>query len=490
LAFDGSALQEEAVRLPRMIATLAAARYDAAVHSLVVQTAREMADRQLFTPGENLLVAVSGGRDSMVLLAVLFEVVPSPKQHLVVAHFDHGLRGAASSADAAFVQRHASRMGLRCISERGDVPELKRRNRLSIEMAARLARHEFLARTAQTIEAGTVVLGHHQDDQVELFFLRLLRGAGGSGLGGMQWSSPSPANRKLCLIRPFLSQNRAALAAYARERKVPFRRDASNRTLEPLRNRIRLRLLPLLRRDYQEAVDGTVWRSMAILGAEADFAREAAAQWLKEPHRIGFHRLHLAVQREALRSQLLSVGVSGGFDMIEQLRQSVGQPVTVSPNLAVVRDETGQIQVMETLVHAAKPDALEVELKGRGGECSFAGLKICWQRVAGQGACQRGTRRPGAEQFDAAKVGDRVVLRHWRPGDRFQPIGMPAPVKLQDLFVNAKIARARRHRLVVATTGWGELFWVEGLRMAEGFRLDNQSQQRLKWRWHRRGERG
>lgn len=473
-----------------MIAGSSAARYDSAVHPLVVQTRHEMADRRLFTPGETLVAAVSGGRDSMVLLEILFNVVSSPRQHLVVAHFDHGLRGRASAADAEFVQRHAGQMGLRCISERGDVSELKRTNRLSMEMAARLARHEFLARSAQTIGARTVVLGHHRDDQIELFFLRLLRGAGGSGLGGMQWSNPSPANCKVRLIRPFLGQRRADLAAYARDKKVPYRHDASNRTLEPLRNRIRLRLLPLLRRDYQEAVDGTVWRSMEILGAEADFARQAAAKWLQRPPGTRFDRLHLAVQREVLRCQLLGVGVSAGFDLIEQLRQTIGQSVAVSPNLAVARDEMGRVQAIEGIMHKTQPDALEMELKGRGGECAFAGLEICWQRVAEQGTCKRGSNQPGMEQFDAAKVGDRVVLRHWRPGDRFQPIGMPKPVKLQDLFVNAKISRARRHQLVVATTGWGELFWVEGLRMAEGFRLDKGSQQRLKWRWHRRGERG
>ena len=99
-------------------------------------------------------------------------------------------------------------------------------------------------------------------------------------------------------------------------------------------------------------------------------------------------------------------------------------------------------------------------------------------------------RRPkfakGCEHFDAERIGSPVVLRHWRAGDRFQPIGMKAPVKLQDLFVNHKISRAQRHQLVVATTAKGEPFWVEGLRVADGFKLDNQTVRRLKWRWLRR----
>jgi tRNA(Ile)-lysidine synthetase-like protein len=151
----------------------------------------------------------------------------------------------------------------------------------------------------------------------------------------------------------------------------------------------------------------------------------------------------------------------------------------------VVRDARGSLHATEPEATRSEPATLELELKGRGGACVFAGVEIRWQRGVGRGIQGRGAARPGLERFDAAKVGDRVRLRHWRPGDRFQPIGMPAPVKLQDLFVNAGIERERRRQLVVAATAAGELFWVEGLRMAEGFKLDKESRHRLKWQWLR-----
>jgi tRNA(Ile)-lysidine synthase len=462
--------------------------YDPGVHPLVVQTEREIAGRRLFKPGETLLAAVSGGLDSMVMLSVLCELLPSPATHLVVGHFDHGLRGRASTADAAFVKRHADQLGLRCVIEPGDVKALTRAKRLSMEMAARQARHQFLARTAQAVEAQVIVLGHHRDDQIELFFLRLLRGAGGAGLGGMQWVSPSPANPQLLLIRPFLMQTRAALEEYAKEHQVPFRRDASNRRLEPLRNRIRHRLLPLLRREYQSAVDDTVWRSMEILGSQADFASQTAARWLLDSNPVAFEHLHAAVQREAIRSQLWSLGASADFELVEELRRTSGRPVAVSSGVTVARDGSGRIRPIRSVHMPFAPAEAELDLKGRGGETQFAGVTIRWQRIARAGVCQQRPAQSGMELFDAAKVGNTVLLRHWRRGDRFQPIGMAAPLKLQDLFVNAKIERSFRHELVVATTASGELFWVEGLRMAEGFKLDKQSRQRLKWQWQRSGQ--
>jgi tRNA(Ile)-lysidine synthase len=463
---------------------------DPAIHPLLVQTEREIADRHLFKLGETLLVAVSGGLDSMVLLAVLHELLPSPKTNLIVAHFDHGLRGKVSAADAAFVKRYSQSLGLACVTERGDVQALIRTTGLSMEMAARRARHEFLARTAQAVEAQAIALGHHRDDQIELFFLRLLRGAGGAGLGGMQWINPSPANDKVRLVRPFLAQSRAALGTYARDQEVPFRRDASNRQLEPMRNRIRNKLLPLLRCDYQQAVDDTVWRTMQIVGAQADFVSQTAARWLQDPRLAAFDHLHVAVQREAIRNQLWSLGATADFRLVEELRQAHRRPVTVRPGISVARDDTGRIQRIEPVLASFTPAIVEVELKGRGGECEYAGVQIRWKRLPGAGISQRRSAEPGTEQFDAVKVGNRVLLRHWQRGDRFQPIGMATPVKLQDLFVNAGIARRLRHSLVVATTATGDLFWVEGLRMAEGFRLDKQSRQRLKWQWHRSGQDG
>jgi tRNA(Ile)-lysidine synthase len=119
-------------------------------------------------------------------------------------------------------------------------------------------------------------------------------------------------------------------------------------------------------------------------------------------------------------------------------------------------------------------------LNGDAGEVVFGGRKILWKVTK---TFRLPPRRPGRELFDADKVGRRVLLRHWQPGDRFQPIGMAHAVKLQDLFTNQRVSRAKRHELVVATTANNEVFWVEGLRMGERFKLTLDTKRCLKWRW-------
>src|SRR5258708_2264438 len=142
----------------------------------------------------------------MVLLRVLHELSQKNKWQITVAHLNHQLRGRSSNADERLVVRTAKRFGVPIVTGRADVKNLARTGKLSLEMAARKARHEFLARTAARLKISHIALAHHAGDQVELFFLRLLRGSGSEGLAGMKWRSPSPANPKIQLLRPLLEQ--------------------------------------------------------------------------------------------------------------------------------------------------------------------------------------------------------------------------------------------------------------------------------------------
>src|SRR5262249_50888065 len=147
--------------------------------------------------GQKILVAVSGGVDSMVLLHLLHGLSQKQKWQITVAHLNHQLRGRSSDADEKLVVRTARDLGLPLVAGRADVKRLVKTSKLSLEMAARKTRHEFLANTAARLKIPTIALAHHADDQVELFFLRLLRGSGSEGLAGMKWRNPSPANPKI-----------------------------------------------------------------------------------------------------------------------------------------------------------------------------------------------------------------------------------------------------------------------------------------------------
>jgi tRNA(Ile)-lysidine synthase len=461
----------------------------------------EIRRHRLFLRGQKILVAVSGGADSLVLLSVLNSLAPENRWRLSVAHFNHQLRGRASDADEKLVRATAKKMSLPFSGERGEVAAYARQAKISVEMAARKLRHEFLARVARAEKIPVVALAHHADDQVELFFLRLLRGTGGEGLAGMKWRSPSPADPRIALVRPLLGCAKAGLREFACENKIRFRDDATNFSSDFLRNRIRNQLLPLLEKNYQPGLTRTVLRLMEITGAESEFVSAAARNFCgrrghespiktrnqKSGTEYGgdtsdavagsFDRLPLAVQRKVLLRQLTELGLVSDFELVEQLRAAPGKWVSVSPFLSIARDATGMLSRRKIAADAFNTD--ELKLSGRAGRGEFGGLEFRWTLKKHSGA-RRHASRP-AEFFDAGKIGGEVILRHWRAGDRFQPIGLSSPAKLQDLFVNAKIPAARRRELVVAVAADGEIFWVEGLRIGEKFKLTPATQNCFCW---------
>jgi tRNA(Ile)-lysidine synthase len=444
--------------------------------------------RGLFRAGQRILVAVSGGVDSMALLHLLHQLSKKDKWRLTVAHFNHQLRGRSSAADERLVARAAKALRLPIVIERTDVKNRAKMTRLSIEMAAREARHEFLARTAARLRIPSIALAHHADDQLELFFVRLLRGSGSEGLGGMKWRNLSPfrpAGTKIELVRPLLDQSKESLRRYSRHKNIKSREDASNESLDILRNRIRHELLPLLRRKYQAALDKIILRLMDLTSVEAEVTEQIAQTWLASKVFIlpkEFSELPLAIQRRVVQLELRGHKIPADFALVERLRAHPGVPLTISPETAVTCDANGKLHLRKPVSFTPDLNQIEVDLKERAGEAAFNRRRVRWDSGP-LTIFRRPQSLAGQEIFDAEKVGSPIILRHWRPGDRFQPIGMAHAVKLQDLFTNKGVPRGKRHELLVATTVKNEVFWVEGLRISERFKLTRDTRRRLIWRW-------
>ncbi|WP_160164559.1 tRNA lysidine(34) synthetase TilS [Pedosphaera parvula] len=438
--------------------------------------------RQLFGRGERILVGVSGGLDSMVLLEVLSELASKHDWTLAVAHLNHSLRGRSSDADERLVRRTAERLGCQCVVERAEVRKFGRKAGLSLEMAARRLRHEFLARSARKLGIKVVALAHHADDQVELFLLRLLRGASSEGLAGMDWKVASPVDKGLGLVRPLLEVRKSELEGFAQQEGVKFRKDATNESQEILRNRVRHELVPLLN-GYQPALGKVIMRQMEILGAEGDFIDEVAGNWLRKKDGL-FGNLAVAVQRRVIYRQLLELGVAGDFELVEKLRLRASRPVTVSKDMVVTRDEAGVVKTRQIERMGFNSGQIEINLS-RENEIIWDGVRVYWAFESMGKKFEVPQAEAGREFLDLEKVGKQVILRHWRAGDRFWPIGMRGAVKLQDFFTNQKVLKEKRRKLILATTLDGEIFWVEGLRLGERFKLDKGTECRLKWSWDR-----
>jgi tRNA(Ile)-lysidine synthase len=457
---------------------------------LLQRTATAIRQHQLFAPGQKIMVAVSGGADSMVLLHLLNSLAPKNNWRLSVAHFNHQLRGRASKADEHLVRRTAKKLHLPFFVGRADVMSVATRSKISIEMAARHLRHAFFARAARRHKIRTLALAHHADDQVELFFLRLLRGTGGTGIAGMVSLGTSAADSNLSLARPLLGFGKSDLVGFAESVGITFREDKSNRSSDHLRNRIRNELMPLLKEHYQPGLNAALLRLMEIIGAESAVAEDLARKWLENNRALGrtrsakrFSSLNIAVQRKVLQQQLIKLGIIPDFGLVEALRESVEKWTSVSLGLSIARDLTGMLSLRRSNPLHFKANELKLTLSNRAGGATFAGRKFRWSIKKSLGF--KGFLPPQSmtEFFDADKIGSKIILRHWRAGDRFQPIGMPSPVKLQDLFVNLKIPAARRRELVLATNQKGDIFWVESLRIADPFKLTPGTRRQLSWQW-------
>ena len=445
----------------------------------------------LLPVGSRGLVAVSGGRDSMVLLHALSRWRDRGRWELVVASMDHGLRGEAGAADVAFVKETSATLGLDFCSDRKDVLAL-RKPRESLEAVARQVRHAFLARVARERGCQWVALGHHAGDQAELFLMRLLRGSGAEGLSGMRAQCPSPADPGVRLVRPLLGLPSKAIAALAEAWGLEWREDASNTDTQFLRNRVRHQLLPLLEGQLQPAVEEVLGRVQTVLRDQAEWMRSEAIAWVQR-RSVGiaerFEELPVAMQREVIRVQAKEVGADLEFSDVESLRKVGDGSCLLEGGKRLRRMDDGSLQFVELAPGENEflEGWLDVEMEGEAGDVLFGGGRLRWRRI--RGAVCRNSELEGdwsrGERLDAACVGKRVRLRHWRPGDRFCPIGLGASAKLQDLFTNARIPAPERRKRVLGENELGELFWVEGLRIAEAAKITGATAQTVVWFWER-----
>jgi tRNA(Ile)-lysidine synthase len=300
-------------------------------------------------PDECYLVGISGGRDSVVLLDWL---VRGGYRNLIVCHLNHQLRGRASATDAKFVERLAANVGLPAVIGTTDVRKLAADRKVSIEMAARFARYRFFAQTARRRRCDVLLVAHHADDLVETFLLNLLRGTGAAGLAGIRESSQHRVgNVQLEVVRPFLQIWRNDIDSYVRKHRLAFREDASNSQLTPIRNRIRLRIIPYLEKTLSRDIRRNIWRTAMIVAEEEHFFNELLPKIEGRPTEMSLRSLRemaVALQRRTLHKWLRSADVADvGFDLIERVRRlldvSVGAARTNLPRNRHVRRRAGKL---------------------------------------------------------------------------------------------------------------------------------------------------
>jgi len=434
---------------------------------MLAAIARILRDQCLISPGDRVLVAVSGGADSVALLHLLHALAPTFPLTIFAAHLDHGMR-PESSQDAEFVGGLCKGLGVLLHEGRVDVPMLAAQRHHGLEETAREARRQFLSEVATRQDCSAIALGHHQDDQAETVLFRLLRGSALSGLAAMR-------ARSNFFVRPLLSFSKLQILDFLAEHRLSFVEDASNFEVVFTRNRIRHQVLPLLR-DFNPRIGEHLARFSRRLALEEDYWEGEERRLLAELGRGGdaevrLERGGLLALHPALRMRLL--------------RRAL---LTVRGDLQGVA--SCHLEGIEGLLFADRSQA-ELHLPG-----AWAGRRYeqLWLRrmapedcpsflfvLDGPGTCPLPdggelqavlVRSPIGEdrwavEFDAARLPFPLTLRSPRPGDRFRPAGLTGSKKLKDFLIDAKVPLEQRRRLLLVEAA-EEILWVVGMRRCSG----------------------
>lgn len=384
----------------------------------LIQKVNEAIERDGLLPeGSPFEVGVSGGADSVALLHVLQRLGLTIR----VAHFNHCIRGAVADADEQFVIDLCASLKIACRTGRGDVPAQAAEQGISIEMAARDARHAFF-RSGNS----TICLAHHADDQLETFFLRSARGTSPAGLGGM---SPVQQLGDLRLIRPLLGIRRAELIQWLKAEGLTWREDATNTDESIPRNLVRHQILPILSQINDRAAEN-ILRAMQIVRDEQ-----------QQPE--------LAAARRAARDRLFEFGVTPSFETVETFiafaARSEGTTYLDLEGCRLI-NEYGVVRA-----DAEAPAAATIQIHEGVGILS--------------GPLQ-------ASISKAKLAGRKLVVRTPRPGDRMHPYGMTGSKKLKSIFADLKIPQRQRATWPLVTCG-DEIVWVPGYRIARGWELSS-----------------
>jgi tRNA(Ile)-lysidine synthase len=431
----------------------------------------------MLNPGDRVVVAVSGGPDSVCLLSALHALSAELDIALHIAHLDHMFRGAESAEDARFVEGLAKTFGLPATVEHIDVPAFCRERGLSSQEGARKVRYGFLQQVARDSDASRIATGHTADDQAETFLMRLLRGAGVSGLA----SIPPVRNT---IIRPLIEVSRSEVLEHLRSAHLEFRTDPSNAGPKYTRNRIRHEVLPVLQR-FNPRIVQTLAAEAALLRDEDD-AVEAYLGTIAETaslqkdgaltvKRDALDTLPPAFRRRLIRkivdlaggdpSQLSLARINGALSFMATAQ--TGGTMNLLHGLSITREYGRFIFAAQAptagFSHAialpgftAIPElglAVETRLENAGqAEAAEEDNNYCWQAL-----------------FDYDNMTLPLTLRNRRPGDRFHPAGMEGrSKKLQDYLVDEKVPRRKRDTVPLLCSG-EDILWVVGYRTDERF---------------------
>lgn len=448
-------------------------------------------------PEALLLVAVSGGSDSVALLHLMADLADKLSIRLCAVYVNHGLRPDETGAEEELVAGMALRLGLGFRTGSIPVRAYSAAHGLSVEAAARRLRYRFLEEVAEELGAVAIVVAHTADDQAEEVLLRLIRGSGRTGLAGMM------AVNYRRVLRPLLQVSKAQLLDYLHSRDIPFLEDSSNAQRDFLRNRVRLDLLPYLQKNFNPAIRQTLLRTADILGTEDEFLDKltrdlyrkavrggAGAESIEADTRVILAG-HPALQRRVVEQIILALGGQPSFQHIDKLlamaaSSSNSGELHLAEGLRVIRRGNTLLFSYPAGRHrhragfaASQEEAFEKVIAGPGNwSIDELGLTLrveVVEKVPDRGEILNNS----CDCLDMSGLAFPLTVRSARPGDRFHPLGSPGSRKVANFFSDRKVARENRCRVPVLLVN-DRIIALLGLRIDHSCRLVESTEKVLK----------
>ncbi len=455
-----------------------------------------LAISRMISPGDKVLVAVSGGPDSVCLLYLLKEMREEFPFDLSIAHMDHMARGEESAEDARFVRALGKKLGLETFIERVDVCKEKETLKTSFQEAGRILRYRFLESILKDMGGTKLALGHTADDQMETFLINLLRGSGLKGLAGMpEMRGP--------VIRPLIDCARVEVEAYLAGGNLDYRVDTSNASNKYQRNRIRHELLPVLK-TFNENIASNLLETVKIIrdddecltGQARSLYAEIAVP-LAHGEGVGLDREKFNRQPAAHQKRLVREAISliqGDLrritskhvqEIIELFADSrvgkkinlPGQLIAVSEPRGVLLRKSSESRSRDASVEIKRLESIDLVVPG-ATKIGDTGLNLRTKLLASSD-WRESDKRSDQAFLDFDKTGPAIQARFFMPGDRFTPLGMTGRKKLKSFFIDEKVPREQRDSIPILTTGMGDIIWVYGKRIAENFRVTDKTRKIL-----------
>jgi tRNA(Ile)-lysidine synthase len=436
-----------------------------------------LAQHHLIKTNDYLLVAVSGGVDSVVLLNLLFQIKNKFSLKLEVIHLNHGIREKEADRDAKFVEQLAEKYQLPVFIENVRANDFSKRQGYSEEEGARVLRYRFFKKILDKTGADGVVLGHHADDQVETILDHFMRGSGIKGLCGMPFKRDK-------YLRPLLCVTRKEIETYADEQSLEYIIDSTNEMLKYRRNRIRHELIPQMKKNFNPGINNVVLRTASIADEVEEYLCSQAQKALQQclisykKNKIildidSFLNYFTVIQKYILFGILeewqvnRSLLTTGKIDRVLKLvrDRTPGKRIFLDSNMSILIDQN------QIVFFKIKPSDFEFEVENNIEYClPECNLKFIAKKVDKESLPRTFLPDPNLEYIDSDKIVGKLKIRNFKKGDKFRPLNMKGKKRVSDYFTDKKVPRHLRNEIPILVCETG-IIWIIGYQIDDSYKI-------------------